>query len=83
MFVMSLWALVAATIIITSKTRDQILVARVLNCEQHGLCLPAPLISDLLQTSISEWSFLLSRFSNRKSLLPKLVASLLEHTKSV
>jgi hypothetical protein len=32
MFVMSLWAMIAATIVITSKTSDQILIGRVLNC---------------------------------------------------
>lgn len=30
---MSIWALVAATIVITSRTPTQILVARVLNCK--------------------------------------------------
>lgn len=34
MFTMSLWALVCATLVITSKSRHQILVARVLNCEK-------------------------------------------------
>ncbi|KEF58701.1 uncharacterized protein A1O9_06627 [Exophiala aquamarina CBS 119918] len=37
MFVMSLWALVCATIIITSKSREQILVARVLNYIYIGM----------------------------------------------
>ncbi len=32
-FTMSIWACVAATIVITSKTANQILVARVLNCK--------------------------------------------------
>ncbi|KAF4996395.1 hypothetical protein FDECE_12474 [Fusarium decemcellulare] len=37
MFSMSLWACVAATIVITSKTADQILVARVLNYIYIGM----------------------------------------------
>ena len=37
MFTMSLWAIVCATIVITSKTRDQILVARVLNYIYIGM----------------------------------------------
>lgn len=35
MFSMSLWAIITATIAITSKTANQIIVARVLNCEIH------------------------------------------------
>lgn len=33
MFVMSIWAIVCATLVITSKTKEQILVARILNCK--------------------------------------------------
>lgn len=32
MFTMSIWAIICATIVITSKTKEQILVARILNC---------------------------------------------------
>lgn len=34
MFVMSCYALVTATITVTSQTKEQILAARILNCEQ-------------------------------------------------
>jgi SP family sugar:H+ symporter-like MFS transporter len=37
MFSMSIWACVAATIVITSKTRDQILVGRVMNYIYIGM----------------------------------------------
>lgn len=37
MFTMSIWALVAATIVITSRTPTQILVARVLNCKSSKI----------------------------------------------
>jgi SP family sugar:H+ symporter-like MFS transporter len=43
MFTMSLWAIITATIAITSKHPSQILAARVLNCKLH--CRPAQLDS--------------------------------------
>lgn len=35
MFTMSIWAVVCAILVITSKTREQILAARILNCRHH------------------------------------------------
>ncbi len=52
---MSLWALVAATIIITSQNRDQILAARILNCMFPGLSL------DILQC-IPDWLIRTNRY---------------------
>lgn len=33
MFSMSCWAIVCAVLVITAKTRDQMMVARVMNCK--------------------------------------------------
>jgi hypothetical protein len=62
MFVMSLWAMVAATIVITSKTSDQILVGRVLNCVFNNspfspACRMFAQVTDLPQMSTLGWSW--------------------------
>ena len=55
MFSMSLWAMVAATIAITSKNSNQILVARVLNCE---FMLNVQVITDINDPNFDIFMFL-------------------------
>jgi MFS family permease len=59
MFTMSVYAVITATIAITSTTREQIMAARVLNCMIHL----ADLIfrADWLQTSTLAWNLRSSR----------------------
>lgn len=59
-FVMSCWALVAVTIVITSKSRDQILAGRVLNCKVSQ-DVDARVGLTIRQTSIRVWSLQLCR----------------------
>ena len=71
MFSMSCYALVTATIAITSTTREQILAARVLNCKS-----PLPVRSfdpNLEQIFTSAWSLLLFQSFNPRSSLRQFV----------
>ena len=71
MFSMSCYALVTATIAITSTTREQILAARVLNCKS---ALPVRSFNvNLKQIFMLAWSSLLFQSFNPKSSLPQCV----------
>lgn len=65
MFIMSCYALITATLAVTSQHRDQILCARILNCKFNSI-LVICLRLTMFKISISEWSCLLFLFSNQR-----------------
>lgn len=50
MFTMSIYALIPATVVITSKTRGQILAGRILNCK-HGNSLHFPYLYQVIEVT--------------------------------
>ena len=82
MFSMSAWALIPATIAITSNRPEQIMAARVLNCEY---CIRRPCnvsLTHMMQIYIPEWSWPWYQFISPRSCHPLSEDSLLDLTNS-
>lgn len=80
MFTMSVYALITATIAITSTTREQILAARVLNCKQIQVVLN--FWANVLKISMSAWNSQLSLFISLKLSRHQFVGSQLARINS-